>query len=82
MKKKEGEGQMAVSFFNYADDTIDKHIETINWQRSANLTVSEWESSPSGIDWQMIRVMRNKLSNLEEESRQLYLLEKLSEEKN
>jgi len=71
---------MAVSFFNHADDTIDRHIETINWQRSA--TVSEWESSPSGIDWQMIRVMRNKPSNLEEESRQLYLLEKLSEEKN
>ena len=47
---------MTVSYLEAADTKAHKDIDIASKQRS--LMVSEWESSPSGVDWEMIRSMR------------------------
>ena len=49
---------MTVSCLKHIEITADKCKETNSKKRANNLKVMGWKSSPAGIDWQMIRSMR------------------------
>jgi hypothetical protein len=48
---------MAVSYIDQTDVSADEDIGTINKQRPARV-IREVKSSPAGVDWQMIRTIR------------------------
>ena len=48
---------MTVSCINHTDALADEDMNTINRQRLARV-FREVKSSPAGVDWQMIRTIR------------------------
>jgi hypothetical protein len=50
--------QVTVSYPEHEDAWKRENTDIVSKQRSDNLIVSRWESSPSGIDWEMIRSVR------------------------
>ncbi len=48
---------MAVSYINQTDVPADEDMGTINRQRPTRVVI-EVKSSPAGVDWQMIRTVR------------------------
>ncbi len=48
---------MTVSYINQTDVSADEDMGTINKQRAVRV-IREVKSSPAGVDWQMIRTMR------------------------
>ena len=49
---------MTVSCFDHVNTIARKNAEVTGRQVSTSLIISRWESSPAGIDWEMIRSMR------------------------
>lgn len=49
---------MTASCFDHANTMAHKNAEITGRQGSASLIISRWESSPAGIDWEMIRSMK------------------------
>ena len=49
---------MAASYLEDMDVTANENIDIASNQRSDGPKISEWKSSPSGVDWEMIRAMR------------------------
>ena len=65
-QEAEGRGKkMTVSYFEEVDAKTHRDIDVK--QRAEGLVVSEWKSSPSGVDWEMIRSMR-KITQRKEDS--------------
>ncbi len=58
---------MTVSYLEEVDAKAHRDIDIASEQRSDSLIVSEWKSSPSGVDWEMIRSMR-KITQRKEDS--------------
>jgi hypothetical protein len=48
---------MAISYINQTDVSADEDMGTINRQRPTRV-ITEVKSSPAGVDWQMIRIVR------------------------
>jgi len=61
-KHKAEKDKMAISYIEHISATTHGHIEAVGKRRSKSLVISKWESSPTGIDWRMIRSIREKAS--------------------
>ncbi len=49
---------MTASCFDHVNTMAHKNAESTGRQGSTSLIISRWESSPAGIDWEMIRSMK------------------------
>ena len=56
----EGEGKMTVSLYEHIGNEADDIMETANEQRSVCRFMLRAESVPAGIDWRLIRSMRER----------------------
>ncbi len=60
-KDKGEKDKMAISYIEHIGATAHGHIKTVDRRKSDNLMISRWRSSPAGIDWQMLRSMRENV---------------------